>query len=63
MNENNLIPNSQRSHEELSAMGKKGGIASGAARRAKKERMKDLQEVVNRCTYDEVIGMLLKSGK
>lgn len=63
MNKSNLIPNSKRTHEELSAMGKKGGIASGKARRAKKERVKDLQEVVNRCTYDEVIRMLLKNGK
>lgn len=63
INSNNLIPNSERTHEELSSMGKKGGIASGQARRAKKERVKDLQSVVERCTYGEVIGMLLKNGK
>lgn len=33
--EDNLIPNSQRSPEELREMGKKGGIASGIARREK----------------------------
>ena len=44
-------------------MGRKGGIASGAARCAKKERTQDLQEVVNRCTYNEIIGMLLKNKK
>ena len=37
MNEKNLIPNSQRTPEELRAMTRKGGIASGIARRKKKE--------------------------
>lgn len=36
MNEENLIPNSERSPEELREMGRKGGIASGKARREKK---------------------------
>lgn len=35
-NEQNLIPNSQRTPEELREMTRKGGIASGKARRAKK---------------------------
>ncbi len=34
----NLIPNSQRSPEELREMGRKGGIASGKARRKKKQQ-------------------------
>lgn len=63
MNKDNLIPNSTRTHEELSEMGRKGGVASGAARRAKKECTQDLQSVVNRCTYNVVIGMLLKNKK
>lgn len=29
----NLIPNSQRTHEELQTMGRKGGIASGRSKR------------------------------
>ena len=33
MNDNNLIPNTRRSPEELREMGRKGGIASGIARR------------------------------
>ena len=33
--EDNLIPNSQRTPEELRAMARKGGIASGIARREK----------------------------
>ncbi len=59
----NLIPNKQRSHEELSAMGRKGGIASGKARRAKKERLKDLETAICRCTYDEVIDALIRKEK
>ncbi len=35
-NEQNLIPNSERTPEELRAITRKGGIASGEARRAKK---------------------------
>lgn len=40
MNEDNLIPMSERSKEEARELGKKGGIASGEARREKKA-MKD----------------------
>lgn len=36
MNEQNLIPNSQRSPSEVRANGQKGGIASGKARRERK---------------------------
>lgn len=36
MNEENLIPNSQRTPSELREMATKGGIASGEARRNKK---------------------------
>lgn len=35
-NEQNLIPNSQRSPEEVRENGRKGGIKSGEVRRAKK---------------------------
>lgn len=40
MNEHNLIPNSERSPEELREMGRKGGIASGKARRKKRDTIK-----------------------
>ena len=40
MNAGNLIPNSQRTRQELQEMGRKGGIASGKARRKKKELKK-----------------------
>ena len=36
MNEDNLIPNSERSPSELREMGKKGGIRSGEVRRRNK---------------------------
>ena len=42
MNENNLIPNSQRTPEELREMGRKGGIASGEARKRKKTLKEEL---------------------
>lgn len=37
MNEENLIPFSERSKEEARELGRKGGIASGEARRRKRE--------------------------
>lgn len=48
MNEQNLIPNSERAPSELREMTKKGGIASGKARRDKKtmrEALKILLEL------------------
>lgn len=40
MNDQNLIPNSQRSREELQEMGRKGGIKSGEVRRHNRELRK-----------------------
>lgn len=37
---NDLIPNNERSPEELREMGRKGGIASGRARRKKRDLQK-----------------------
>ena len=45
MNQENLIPNSQRSPEEVRENGRKGGINSGKARRAKRDRHKRIQEL------------------
>lgn len=42
MNENNLIPISQRSPEEVREMGRKGGIKSGETRRRKKTFKQEL---------------------
>lgn len=40
MAKSNLIPNSERSPEELREMGRKGGIKSGEARRRKRDMLK-----------------------
>ena len=40
LNDSNLIPNSERSPEELREMGRKGGIASGKARRKRRDTLK-----------------------
>ena len=39
----NLIPNSERSPEELRKIGRKGGIKSGEARRKKRDQEKTAQ--------------------
>lgn len=44
-NEQNLIPNSQRTPEELREITRMGGIASGKARREKRDRHKRIQEL------------------
>ena len=40
MKQSNLIPNSERSPEELREMGRKGGIKSGESRRRKRDMLK-----------------------
>lgn len=40
MNDHNLIPNSERSPEELREMGRKGGIKSGESRRKTRGQLK-----------------------
>lgn len=47
MNEKNLIPNSKRSPTEVRENSRKGGIASGKARREKKTVQKILSELLN----------------
>jgi hypothetical protein len=44
-NEQNLIPNSERSPKEVRENGKKGGVASGIARREKKT-LRELAEML-----------------
>ena len=53
-NEQNLIPNSERTPEELRRQTRKGGIASGKARREKK---------MFRETLEALLGMPMKDGK
>lgn len=47
MNEKNLIPNSERSPSEVRENGKKGGIASGQARREKKAIREILSDILD----------------
>lgn len=51
----NLIPNSERTHEELAEMGRRGGIASGIARRKRREENKGLKAILRRCTYNQMM--------
>ncbi len=46
MNEENLIPFSERSKSEAREKGKKGGRASGAARRRRSQMRKDLERLL-----------------
>lgn len=50
MNSENLIPNSKRTPEELRAMTRKGGIASGKARREKRTFRQIVAEILDRKT-------------
>ena len=43
MNSSNLIPNTERTPEELREMGRRGGIASGKARRKKRKRQQEVR--------------------
>ena len=47
MPKKNLIPNSERTSEELRANGRKGGIASGEARREKKLAKQIVLEILD----------------
>lgn len=59
MNEQNLIPNSQRTSEELREMGRKGGIKSGEIRRRNRELRKIARWILAECKTDlsELIGV------
>ena len=46
MNNQNLIPTTQRSEKEARELGRKGGIASGKARRLKKQGRELMQEML-----------------
>ncbi len=64
MNEKNLIPNYERSPEELREMGRKGGIASGKARRRKRDLQKLARMLLDKQvaeSFKEIVGM--KDGK
>ena len=59
-NEDNLIPFSERSKEEARMYGKKGGIASGEARRAKRDLRKAMELLLEKEFRDAKGGS--KSG-
>lgn len=53
MNEENLIPMSERSKDEVRRIGRKGGIASGESRREKKLLKELLEEALSKGTETE----------
>lgn len=70
MNEQNLVPNSQRSPSEVREHGRQGGINSGIARREKRtmrQQMKRLLELAakdenGRVQIDPVTGETVSNG-
>lgn len=62
-NEQNLIPNSERTPEELREITRKGGIASGEARRRNKT-LKELGDMIGSLGIqdDKVRSVLAKAG-
>lgn len=62
-NEENLIPNSERTPSELREMTRKGGIASGVARRRKKAMKEQVEYLLSLpLTNKNVIEQLKKLG-
>lgn len=60
MNDSNLIPNTERSPEKLREMGRKGGIASGKARRKKRELQKLAKMLIDEQiaeSFKEMVGV------
>lgn len=62
-NEQNLVPNSQRTPEELREMTRKGGIKSGEVRR-KKRTMREIAEMVGTMpvTDPKMLAKLREAG-
>lgn len=58
MNDSNLIPNTERSPEELRKMGRKGGIASGKSRRKKRELQKLAKMLLDKQIAESFKGMI-----
>lgn len=59
--EDNLIPNNERSPSEVRENGRKGGVASGIARR-KKKSMRELAKLVNSLSLSENNKKQLPTG-
>lgn len=62
MNEENLIPISERSPEEVREMGRKGGIASGQARREKKLFKEAIEKKLGQ-SLDSMIDAMITQAK
>ncbi len=58
MNDSNLIPNTERSPEELREMGRRGGIASGKARRRKRDLQKLAKMLLDKKIAESFKGMV-----
>lgn len=59
MNESNLIPTSERSKEEVREIGRKGGIASGKARRERKTLKEELLLLLEKGDTQEKISLAM----
>lgn len=59
MNEENLIPMNERSESEVRELGKKGGIASGKARRERKTLKEELLLLLSQGDTQEKISLSL----
>ena len=59
MNEKNLIPNSERSPREVRENGKKGGIASGEARRKRKTLKEELLLILSEGETQQSVTLAL----
>ncbi len=59
MNESNLIPNSERTPKERQEIARKGGIASGEARRRKKTLKEELIALLETNDNNEKISVAL----
>lgn len=58
MNGSNLIPNTERTPEELREMGRKGGIASGKSRRKKRDLQKLARMLLDKQIAESFKGMV-----
>lgn len=63
MNRNNLVPNTERSPEKLREMGRKGGIASGKARRQKAAIRKLANMLIEQKTLKELAEFFADTSK
>ena len=63
MNDSNLIPNTERSPEELREMGRKGGIKSGESRRRKKRQREIMKLLAENFSKAEECKRLLEVMK